>query len=89
MNPSAKLSPKLRRSLLSGDSERIVSGIIEVAPGADPDRLRRRLEAVGAAIRSWPDQARIVTIEIPVKRLRELDALDDVVYVDASEPYRP
>ena len=61
---------------------------IEVAPGADPDSLRRRLEAVGAEIHSWSEQARIITIEIPVKRLRELDALDDVVYVDASEPFR-
>lgn len=89
MKPSAKLSPKLRRHVLSGDQHRTVSGIAQVAPGADWDALRLRLEAVGADVNSWSRQAGIITLTIPVGRLQELDAVDEIVYVEASEPYRP
>ena len=89
MKLSAKLSPKLHRHALSGDDHRTVSGIAQVAPGADCDMLRLRLKAAGADVDSWSQQAGIITLTIPVNRLQELDAVDEIVYVEASEPYRP
>lgn len=89
MKLSAKLSPTLRRHALSGDDHRTVSGIAQVAPGADWDMLLLRLKAAGADGDSWSQQAGIITLTIPVNRLQELDAVDEIVYVEASEPYRP
>ena len=71
MKLSAKLSPKLRRHALSGDNHRTVSGIAQVALGADWDMLRLRLKAAGADVDSWSRQAGIITLTIPVNRLQE------------------
>ena len=84
---SPKFSPKMRKALIGGNGNASVNGLVEISPAADKVVLRQQLEKAGARIEAWSEQGRTVSITIPAGRLLELDALDDVVYVETSGRY--
>jgi hypothetical protein len=84
---SSKFSPRLRKLLLKPDEGGRLRGLLEISPAADKIALRRDLERAGANIQSWSDEGHLVSIEIPLARVAELDGIDDVTYVEAIEPF--
>jgi hypothetical protein len=84
----SKLSPKLRKTIFKTAGDAIVRCLIEFAPGADQEALSRALTSLGAEIRTRSEDAHLLTIDIPVSRLAELDTLKGIVYVEADERYR-
>jgi hypothetical protein len=88
MSWGSKLSPKLRKALIKTSGEQVVRSLVEIAPGADEEALTRELQALGAEIQTRSVQARTITIDIPVNRLPELDAVSGIIYVEADERYR-
>jgi hypothetical protein len=89
MNLGSKFSPKLRKALLREPGDTVIRGLVEIAPGTDADALTRELTSIGAEVRSRSEQARLITVDIPLSRLQMLDALSSVLYVEADERYRP
>ena len=89
-NPlSNRLAPSAKKlQMRSSESDR-VSSLVQVAPSIDPETFRREVAARGGVIRSWIDQANLITIEIAARRLSELADLAGVVYVEAAQTYRP
>lgn len=83
----SKFSPQLRKALLTARHGESVRGLAEISPLADRAVLARKLEACGADVESWSEQGRMVGISIPVDRASELDAIDDVIYVEAAGRY--
>ena len=79
-----KLSPKVRRAFLSG-KRNTIHGLVEVSPTADSQALASSFRELGAQIRSWTQQAHVVSLDIPVQHLREIASLDDVLYVGGEE----
>ncbi len=88
MRLSPKFSPKLRRTLLK-PSPGLVRSLIELAPSADEQQFRDHMQPLGAQVRSWSQQGRVATVDIPSEHLSQLGDLDEVVYVEAGEQYRP
>jgi hypothetical protein len=64
-----------------------VRALAEISPDADPTALRHALEAAGADIRTWSVETHLVSIEIPITRLVELNGIGAVVYVEAVDQY--
>jgi hypothetical protein len=88
MSLGSKLSPRLRKAALQKPGETVVRTLVEVAPGTDEDALIRALASLGAEIRTRSEQAHLLTIDIPVSRLHELESVKGIVYVEADERYR-
>ena len=88
MRLSPKFSPKLRRTLLK-PSTGVVRSLVELSPSANEEQFRSQMEPLGAEVRSWSQQGRVATVDIPGEHLSELGDLDEVVYVEAGETYRP
>jgi hypothetical protein len=84
---SAKLSPRLRKAILQRPTDRLIRGLVEISPSADSVALRQNLQSAGAEICSWSAGAHVLTIAIPASRLVELDAVDDVIYVEADDKF--
>ena len=88
MSLSSKLSPKLRKAVFQKSGDTVVRGLVEIAPGTDQEALGRALALLGAEIRTRSEHAHLLTIDIPVNRLTELDGVHGIVYVEADERYR-
>ena len=86
MRLSPKFSPKLRRTLLN-PSAGLVRSLVELSPSADEEHFRNQMEPLGAQVRSFSEQGRVATVDIPGEHLSELGDLDEVVYVEAGEIY--
>lgn len=59
--------------------------LVEISPNANSDALASSFKALGAEVRSWLNQAHVVSLDIPVKHLPDIAKLKDVVYVSGGE----
>ena len=83
-----KLSPQLRKALIRGASEEPLRALVELAPGAVPDTLTPSPEDLGATVRSWSAESRLMTLSIPGARLVELAACRQVLHVQGGDAFR-
>jgi hypothetical protein len=83
------LSPKARKHLLLGKEGERVRALVQFAPAADPAQLTEKLENLGAVVESIDEETRLARIETEARRLGELAELEEVIYVEAGEAYRP
>lgn len=86
---SSRLGPSAKKLQLRSPESTRVSSLVQVAPSIDPEVFRREVAERGGVIRSWLDQANLITVEIGARRLSELADLPGVVYVEAAQTYRP
>jgi hypothetical protein len=84
---SSRLSPGAKKQLLSAGQGQVLKSLLSVAPAADVRDLRRELAACGATVHSWMEEARLLSVDIPVERLAEVADLPGVVYVEAETRY--
>lgn len=83
------LSPKAKYRLIRAEADERVRTVVMVAPTANSECLSRDVAALGGTTRSWSDETRLLTVELPAVQLGNLAELDGVVHVDADDIYRP
>ena len=86
---SSRLSPGAKKQFLSAGTGDTFQGLLQVAPTADIPSLHRELAAVGGTVRSWMEETRLMSVEIPAERLPEVADFQGVTYVEAGTKYRP
>ena len=84
---SSRLSPGAKKQLLSAREGEILHSLLQVSPTADVPSLRQDLAAVGAAVRSWMEETRLMSVDIPAERLTEVADFRGVTYVEAATKY--
>jgi len=84
---SSRLSPGAKKQLMGAADGELFHGLLQVAPTADVPVLRRELAAAGATIKSWMEEARLMSIDVPADRLAEVADLRGVTYVEAGTRY--
>jgi hypothetical protein len=84
---SSRLSPGAKKQLLSAREGEVLHSLLQVAPTANVPGLCQELEAVGAAVRSWMEETRLMSIDIPAERLADVADLQGVTYVEAGTKY--
>lgn len=84
---SSHLSPQAKKRYLLGREDERGVAVVELAPSADAEALRARVERLGGDVRSFVASTRLMNVEIPVRRLAELACAAGVVSVGVAERY--
>jgi hypothetical protein len=83
------LSPRAKKRLLMAGEDEVDRALVEVAPTANIAKLRRWVHEAGGTVRSWTDETRLMSIELPARRFGDLAALDGVDYVEVGGKFAP
>jgi hypothetical protein len=83
------LSPRARKRLLMARVGEVDRALIQVAPTANLDKLQRWVHEAGGTVRSWSDETRLMSVDLPAYRFGDLAAFDGVDYVEVGGRYGP
>jgi hypothetical protein len=81
------LGPHARRISVRAAPQERVSCLIRLSPAADRRTIRASLEGRGGVVRSWNEEMRVVTADLPATDLTTVADLPGVDYVEAAEPF--
>lgn len=84
---SSRLSPGAKKEFLAARGAEVFHGLLQVAPAADLPDLRQNLAAIGGTVQSWMEEARLMSVDVPARRLPEVADLKGVTYVEAGSKY--
>ncbi len=77
----SKLSPKAKKALIGACAPGAVTALVELAAGFTPgDDIP--LQDLGATLRGWSEESRIMTLSIDVSHLDDLSDLRGVTYIE-------
>ncbi|MDJ0608845.1 MAG: hypothetical protein QNJ67_07690 [Kiloniellales bacterium] len=83
------LGPRVKRELLTAPADSTLICAAELSPKVSGEQLEAKMVEFGGKVRSHSADARLITIEIPAARLRDLAAMQGVVYVELAQTYTP
>jgi hypothetical protein len=82
---SSRLSPQAKKAEIR-QADAVVSGLAEVSPGADAEKIRQAVVGLGGRARPGATP-NTLAFEVAARHLSAVADLAGVVYVTTAEPY--
>jgi hypothetical protein len=84
---SKRLSPQAKKAAILGPKDKMVKGLLQVAPNADLDAIKGSLTNLHATYGSWNKITCQLQIEVPAAQLNAVAGIRGVVYLEAATSY--